>query len=67
MQESESDVDDVTIRMRPQRRFRNKPLCLRSPYWTQNAGFIRTTTPREKIISNYAFLSVSTEHPEEYV
>ncbi|XP_019192143.1 PREDICTED: uncharacterized protein LOC109186562 [Ipomoea nil] len=63
MDESESDVEDVTVRKRPVRKFRNIPLHLRSPYWNKNKGSINNATPKEKVFSNYAFLEASSEHP----
>ncbi|XP_019190298.1 PREDICTED: uncharacterized protein LOC109184715 [Ipomoea nil] len=63
MEESGSDVEDVTVRKRPVRKYRNIPLYLRSPYWTKNKGSIHNATPKEKVVSNYAFLEASSEHP----
>lgn len=63
--ESESDVEDVIVRRRPQRKFRNIPLYLRFPYWNEHGTHIHNTTVRDWLISNYAFVEVSTEHPKD--
>ncbi|XP_031124294.1 uncharacterized protein LOC116027004 [Ipomoea triloba] len=63
--ESESDVEDVITRKRPQRKFKNIPLNLRSPFWNEHGMKIRNATVPDKLLSNYAFVEVSEEHPKD--
>ncbi|XP_019161846.1 PREDICTED: uncharacterized protein LOC109158392 [Ipomoea nil] len=65
LNESETDIEDVTIRKRPKRTFKNIPLNLRSPYWTKNAQYVHNATVNERIASNYAFMEVSDDHPND--
>ncbi|XP_031094307.1 uncharacterized protein LOC115998789 [Ipomoea triloba] len=63
--ESESDVEDVITRKRPQRKFKNIPLNLRSPFWNEHGMKIKNATVPDKLLSNYAFVQVSSEHPKD--
>nr|GLL39847.1 uncharacterized protein LOC109153584 [Ipomoea trifida] len=45
------------------RRFKNLPMNLRSPFWTKNDEILKKVGPKEKLISDYAFLDPTEERP----
>nr|GLL31271.1 uncharacterized protein LOC109162426 [Ipomoea trifida]GMD19185.1 uncharacterized protein LOC109162426 [Ipomoea batatas] len=67
IEESKPEVEDVQYRKIEQRKFKNLPLSLRSPYWTKYNQMLSNVTEKEKLLSDYAFMLPSDEHPKEYV
>nr|GMD05944.1 uncharacterized protein LOC109179062 [Ipomoea batatas] len=62
---AEPDDDDHTeqIVVERTRRFKNLPMNLRSPFWTKNDEILKKVGPKEKLISDYAFLDPTEERP----
>nr|GME10419.1 uncharacterized protein LOC109162426 [Ipomoea batatas] len=62
---AEHDDDDHTEQMVAERtrRFKNLPMNLRSPFWTKNDEILKKVGPKEKLISDYAFLDPTEERP----
>nr|GMD40891.1 uncharacterized protein LOC109153584 [Ipomoea batatas] len=62
---AEPDDDDHTEQMGAERtrRFKNLPMNLRSPFWTKNDEILKKVGPKEKLISDYAFLDPTEERP----
>nr|GLL16609.1 uncharacterized protein LOC109179062 [Ipomoea trifida] len=62
---AEPDDDDHTEEMVAERtrRFKNLPMNLRSPFWTKNDEILKKVGPKEKLISDYAFLDPTEERP----
>nr|GMD48619.1 uncharacterized protein LOC109179062 [Ipomoea batatas] len=65
---AEPDDDDHTEQMVAERtrRFKNLPMNLRSPFWTKNNEILKKVGPKEKLISDYAFLDPTEERPLTY-
>lgn len=55
--ESEEEVEDVHKKKRPQRKLKQLPLALLSPYWAQNMTKLTNISAKQKLFSDYAFLS----------
>nr|GMD35977.1 uncharacterized protein LOC109179062 [Ipomoea batatas] len=62
---AEPDDDDHPEQMVAERtrRFKNLPMNLRSPFWTKNDEILKKVGPKEKLISDYAFLDPTEERP----
>nr|GMD48677.1 uncharacterized protein LOC109179062 [Ipomoea batatas] len=57
---NEDDHSEQVVAERT-RRFKNLPMNLRSPFWTKNDELLKKVGPKEKLISNYAFLDPTEE------
>nr|GMC46654.1 uncharacterized protein LOC109179062 [Ipomoea batatas] len=62
---AEPDDDDHSEQVVAERtrRFKNLPMNLRSPFWTKNDEILKKVRPKEKLISDYAFLDPTEERP----
>nr|GMD66194.1 uncharacterized protein LOC109153584 [Ipomoea batatas] len=62
---AEPNDDDHTEQVvaETSRRFKILPMNLRSPFWTKNDEMLKKVGPKEKLISDYAFLDPTEERP----
>ncbi|XP_019156984.1 PREDICTED: uncharacterized protein LOC109153584 [Ipomoea nil] len=59
----ESERENVQHGEREKRKLKNVPLRLRSPYWTKNNEKLSFVSAKEKMLSDFAFMEPSIQHP----
>lgn len=65
IEESESDFEHVQHGERENRKLKNLPLKLRSPFWTTNKEKLSFVSAKRKLLSDFIFMDPSPEHPAE--